>query len=453
MREVNPQPGGKRAIALVGLMLGVGVLYLAQLPGHMRMMNDTLSYFARAHNWLAGRGLNFDDGYVNHPVGYSIILGTMIRAGMDNVYWFIGLNLVALYVGMALMWVYWRRIERFGVAAAAGLGCVCLLSWTMVKHVPMLYTEIVFLALTAGALLLAESAARARWGRRWWLLVLATALVCAAILTRTIAVAMLPALVWAGCGGAPGVGALIRRVRQNRKLLVAVLGAGLLTAAAGLWVIVTSRYFRNLTYRFEIEESPLLRLVHFRLSETGKLLLNMPERLIPESGYFIIYVAGAVFFGLLAVGLWRKRRDWGATEVYVVFTAVLLGIWQSFDTRFWLPVLPFIVGLQWRAVRPWAQRFAAVRWGLAGYATVYALLGLAALGWSLRLTYSGTGYAEKDMFFRPAYRVAYGQADESILRDDNDRRAVNLIRRYDPRTPAALRDERLPIDERGDSSR
>ncbi|MEM6552696.1 MAG: hypothetical protein AAF750_11290 [Planctomycetota bacterium] len=466
----------------LGLMVGMLVVYAAQVPGHMRMMNDTLSYFARTHNLLEGRGLFYDDGFVNHPAGYSVLLAGMIAVGLDSVYWFLAVNVLSLGVGLGLMWVYWRRSDGFGVSASAGLACVFMLSWSTAKHVPMLYTELVFFAVTVAGLLLCEWAMEMRWGRvmggRWWgklgVLTGAAVLLGAAILVRTIAVAALPALVWAGLGGWPGVRGLLRVIGRERLRLAGVIAVGVVVFGGGVYVVVTSRYFENLMYRFRVEEHPLGRLVYFRLQEVGKLVLNVPGRALRATGpgEWLVYPAGVLFFGLAGWGLWLKRWKWTASDVYVVGSAGILAIWQSFDTRFWLPLFPMVLALQWRVVGRWvsgvgevgaaggvgglvasdhvtrsgvgARRW--VRYGLAAYLVVYGVLGLGAIGRSVYLTYTGKGYADRAMFFPEAYRVAYGKAEEDGLRDEKDRRAVNLIRRYDPRTPAELRRRLIPVE-------
>ncbi|MEM9418459.1 MAG: hypothetical protein AAGA25_05290 [Planctomycetota bacterium] len=426
------------------LILCVG--YLLQLPGHARMMNDTLSYFARAHNFMEGRGLNFDDGYVNHPVGYSILLAGMIRTGLGNVWAFIAVNLIALLASLAMLWGHFRGREGLSRPVSAGVLIVFLLSWTVVKHVPMLYTEILFLMLAVATVRIADRAAERRGWSRLILILVALALTVAATLTRTIGVVLIGSVAWSAVGGSAGILPWIDWAKRTRARMIGVVATGGVITVACAAVMMSSRYFENLVYRFRVEESPLLRLLHFRLSEVGKLVLNAPERLVPPSFYFVIYIAGAVFFVLMFMGLYRRRREWGAAEIYVLGTAAVIGIWQSFDTRFWLPALPFILVLQWHGVKPWLARCKPLAWLGVGWLGVYAVLGLAAMGWSTRLTYSGQDYASRDMFFPKAYKVAYGQADMEILNTENQRRAVNIIRLYDPRTPAELRDQMVPLD-------
>lgn len=450
--NANPSDTRKRATRILLVVIaGLLLAYAMQVPGQARMMNDSVSYFLRAHQVLDGQGLAPQHDRIEHPVGYSIMLVGMIRLGMDNVWWFIGLNFVCLCLTLVLLVPICRAVFNLSSHAIALCIACFLLSWTLVKHLPMLYSELLYCALSFVVLWLLVAVGPQRVWAKAGVFILAVVLTAALISVRTIGLAMLPALGWfliQQCGGWIALRDRATRSRASKAvsgvLLLVLLGT--LVYKVGTYDLDSgSRYVRNMVMAYI--ETPIesgLRAIDYRLLEFGKLAVNAPERalrmVLPGKLWQLpVYLMGACVLTLLVVGLWQQRRRLTAVHAYLLGYLALQLPWLSYDARFWLPVMPLMLPVMIEPLRSIQRRFpkAARRVGV-GYGLAYASVGVLACGAGLYLTSLGRGYAEHDIWFSSELKVAYGLAESDDF-EILDLDAVNIIRRYDPYTPAHLR--------------
>ena len=448
----TPADAGRRTLrVLLGLVALLLLAYAVQVLAPMRMMNDSVSYFLRAHQLLLGEGLASNHERVEHPVGYSVLLAGMIHIGMDNLRWFIALNVLCLCVSLALLASIYRR--AFSLSALTSVGCVLffLLSWTLIKHVPMLYSELLYLAISFAILWLLVGARPKRLWIRVGLFLLAAGLTYALIQVRTIGIAMLPALAWyiiQQFGGFAALARCVTRSGVSRGVTLVLVLAALALAGYKLATYDPdsgSRYVRVMAANYA--QQPLqtgLQAIDYRVQEFGKLAINAPERalrrVLPGAVWRVpVYTAGTAVLALLAVGLWSHRRRLTPVHLYLLGYLALQLPWLSFDARFWLPVMPLMLPILLDPLRSiqlrWPKPFRAAR---VVYGIGYATAGALALGLGMYYTALGRGYAEHDLWFRPELMVAYGLAEEDeFTRLDID--AINLVRRYDLHTPGRLR--------------
>ena len=136
----------------------------------------------------------------------------------------------------------------------------------------------------------------------------------------------------------------------------------------------------------------------------------------------------------LAAGIWAARRRLGPAHVYLLAYGAILAIWPYGDARFLLPVIPLLTAVFVEGIAPLMAR----RWarGLAWGAGVWcALLGGAAMAFSIRITLSGDNFpsAYGAGQYSNSYRAAFDQPINMASEFGIIPEVVEVLRRYDPR--------------------
>jgi hypothetical protein len=139
--------------------------------------------------------------------------------------------------------------------------------------------------------------------------------------------------------------------------------------------------------------------------------------------------AGTALLAVTAWALWNRRRSLGPVDGWVVGTLGMILLYPPEHPRFYVPVIPFLIGYCTLAARRMVAPAIAC-------AAVFAVLGLYGLIVSTSLSYAGTDFPERYASGRLAatYRVGWGvprPGDEA----DVDQRALWALRRYDPEPP------------------
>jgi hypothetical protein len=390
-----------RAIALASAL--VAALYLVQLPGPLRLDNDSAIYLRLASSFADGHGLH-PAGIASFPPGLPALLGGLERAGLGEAWAFTFLNVCFLALGLVCA----------GVALRLGLGLsrnaaaiVCLLtavSALAVKNTMLPLSEIPFFGL-ANASVAALAAGRARRAIR--LVVIGVVLAVLACSVRTAGIALLPAVV------------LAFPERRSR------VAAGVTTAiAAVVAVTISPRYLDE--FRDGWNGSPLADLLaelRDLARDVGAAVSNVPVSRVDEFEWILVSV-GALAVLLAGITLWRRRDALGPVDGWLLGCFAVVFAWPADHPRFVLPVLPVLLGACYLALRP---RVLTRAWVL-----FLAVTGTAALVYSVSLAYAGDSFPERyaDGVLAPSYRVAWREphvGDAKLA----DPALVALLRRYD----------------------
>ena len=134
-------------------------------------------------------------------------------------------------------------------------------------------------------------------------------------------------------------------------------------------------------------------------------------------------------------------------SAYLIACCLLILPWPYTDPRFWLHILPFVVVAIVLGVQAVAEKlhcsFAGLPAGLAfAYAVVFCCLGLAALGYSTWITFSGPQFPYRygDGLLRPTYLTGCS----SPASDRTDSRSLHLLRVYEWHCPPAPAADAVP---------
>ncbi len=153
-------------------------------------------------------------------------------------------------------------------------------------------------------------------------------------------------------------------------------------------------------------------------------------------------MVGLLVIVLLAAGLYRRRSQLRAADIYLIacLGGLLLTPWSQ-DARYWIPVLPIIIAALMAEISSWWRQAATVRW--AGYAIcgLYGAMGIIALGYSTRVTFSGAAFPEiyGGGSFAPIYRIVLLH-QPPLPNESFDPEALRVLQRYGGRKTEKLPD-------------
>jgi hypothetical protein len=324
----------------------------------------------------------------------------------------------------------------------------------MIKHITLPLTEPMYIGASFGSLYLAYHARRIHHRGRWAWFAGAALLAVLAYQTRTIGLMLFPALGLAVFFH-PSHASFTARLARNGKKLSGFLVLGLMAlTAAGVLLSGTSwfqsqfvspdSYFQSMLARFQAHSpAGFLRTnLSYRALEAGELSLNAPQNKFPAVTP-LYYVAGiltwlAVLIGMVQLMAGKKARI--LFYYFLPYTGILL-IWPYYDARFWLPVMPVMALAVWTFV----SRLGKVVMAGRIYLGLYLAVGLVALGYSTRLTFSGEQFSERfgDGTLKMSYRYAQG-SDLPVDTTALDPLAVRLLEAFDPASQEAAEAGRHP---------
>jgi 4-amino-4-deoxy-L-arabinose transferase-like glycosyltransferase len=415
--------GGIASVVLVGV-------YALQVETPLRLNTDSVVYLSIARSLSTGHGL---PAHADFPPGLPALYAVLDLAGIGRSWAIVALNVAFLALAVATTILIYRRALGIGREASVFLACGLLLSYVLVKHAALVVSDVPFLGVSSAALALFTVAAHERSGRRFVALALGLGLAVAATTIRTAGIALAPAALVAALEAARA-GVPLRGWLRTRGAAI-VLACCALAGAFSALALSSSRYFANASVGYG--QTTLRSELAGHLRNVGEIGANIPETRLPHVVHPLLVPVGLVVITVLCVGLWRGRRRAEPAQAFALAYLVLVFVWPYTDARFWIPLIPLAIGYAYVAVRPILRHRAAVV--LAGaYVAVFAVLGLAALAYDTRLSYSGARFPDlygsdaAGVTLQPTYRVAFGEAqpgDETLVNP----RALAVLRHWEAR--------------------
>lgn len=422
----------RRTTFIIGGLMALCVIYVLQLFSPLRLNTDSIVYLTMATSAADGQGFLAFGRTDIFPQGYPALLSVVIRAGLGHSWTFIAINLIALGVGLYCGFKLLRH--RVGIDAAAGMCSLMLLSFITIKYTPQAIADIVFFATMMVALLSIARIPDATGRERVRATVLALAATAAAIYVRTLGVALLAALVWT-LWHEFQIGGTVRSKIAGTRRIVLWMGVAIATAAF-LFVALRSRYAVELANNYL--SWGILGVIHFALiskpTEWGELILNLPHGRLPGSSSYLVWPVG--FVGLVCMGrlLLRRWGSLGAIDAFLVVYILILFVYPAQQPRYWMPILLLLAWKIYEALtsirRDRVRRVTHLL--VCGYLLWYTTVGVVALAYSTRLTFSGDEFPYRygDGTLGYTYEVAFeGTGDVEQVRSD----AMKLLVRYEPR--------------------
>ncbi len=395
----------RAALAFAAGLLVLGALYVAAIDEVAGLYVDDAWYLVLARALATGRGFTLDNAPVAgvlpfYPPGFPALLAPLVAAAPDfpaNVP-LLKLASVAAVLGAAcVLRAYFRRVRGTSPAVASGLALLAIAAPGLHFLVTgAVMAEGAFVLAQAAALLLVERLAaddatpRATFARG----TLAGVVVAAAVLVRTMGVALYPA----------AVAYLLLRRRAHAALGVALAGGALL----GGWQAYAALHAPTPEQQALVNDAIAWPYTeHFWARYAGHAefgtatLRDVPTRVARQAADLATRTVGVLYaepvldrlripgpigvaascalaaLTLLGFAL-AVRRGVGVAELYVPATLALLLLWPFPVYRHLLPLLPLlaayvVAGAGWTAARLARSERAAARARVACVALLVAV--------------------------------------------------------------------------------
>jgi hypothetical protein len=414
---------------LTGAFVVLCLAYLIQLASPLRLNTDATSFLTLASSFLDGQGFVIDGRPTHFPVGYPLMVVALERSGLACSASIIGINLLMLALACASTAYLLRRSFQLQTDVIVFIGILTLLCWVIVKHATLPQSDLPYFGFAMACL------ATLTWSidqpplRRTLGIGIGVTLMIAAILVRTVGIALVPAVVLSclprtGWEKLPG---WFRRYPARSASLFVLL----MSAVAGGCVAVTqTRYFKEML----AEWVGWGELAQFRLVDWGEMVVNTSIAKLPGTLQTIVCIAGGIGALVVCCGALRRARL-EIVDSYALTYAAILTVWPYRDARFWMQIFPILAAYSWLAY----ERFADRKWirrAATAYVAAFCLMGGVALIYSSRISLSGERFP--DLYgggvYRDSYRASSGTQAEATSENKNvDFQLVQLIKRYGSR--------------------
>jgi hypothetical protein len=359
------------------------------------------------------------------PYGYTGLLIALSKMGILNGFFIVLVNFIYLLLGIWFV----QKIFREQLSPFL-FYCIVLFSWTVIKFSAHPLSEMQYIFFSCASLYCFHLYTKQN-GYKW--MILAFLLGILTMLTRTVGISLIPALVL-------GVmyqhrTEISRIIRKNKLVLIAIL-----VVLAGLAFF--AKYLKVLDYTSLLKSSMGQGLGSFfgenlknHLQELGEVFLNMP------ASKLMSYLPGAagpalfIVFGL-AVLVWffwtlfaRRSAIPFYIKMYLLFYSFIIINWPYYDPRFWVPVLPLIVAVLLQtpfSSKPWLRSLSKV------YLGVYLMLGIFAAVYSLKTGLNKEEFAKKQAngVYRNEYETYFFGKPLSDTAVHLDQNVVDILNKY-----------------------
>lgn len=431
----------RSAIRAAGLLLtAVSIPYAVASVSPLRLSGDEIVYLSMARAFATGVRYT---GVTGFPVGYPWMLALLDRVGLGTASAFVVLNLVFLAAGLTAAYALFRRSFGFGRAASL-LACgATLLVHDVIAVTAMPSSDAPFFGISMVCVFLLASSARLSGKRAAVAITAAGLLAAAAFEVRTIGVALAPTFAFA-CLKRADLRLALHRMFDRRPLATASGVFGLLAVlAVALYEAILRTGYPGLISRDATWIGPV-SYTRRQLTALGELATNTSSSSahVPTWFHPVLAPAGFALIAFVVLGAWKRRRL-AVPDVFALSIALVLLVWLEPAARLWMPAVPMLLAYGVLAVRSLA-RFRVLLVASVLYGLVFAAAGTAYLGNSVRLSFSGSDFAERwpdqNPVLRATYEVAYGRATIAEVGAVNAR-ALAVLRCYDPQAAALARSD------------
>lgn len=359
------------------------------------------------------------------PYGYTALLITLSKLGILNAFFIAFVNCLFLFAG-----VYFVQKIFKGLVHPYLLFVVVLFNWTVIKFAAHPLSEMQYIFFSCTSLYCFHLYTQKK-SYGW--LALAFVFSIFTVLTRTVGVSLLPALM---LGVLYQHRAEIGRIIRKNKLLITGCIIALVVLAFFAKQLKIGDYTGLLNERLGNGLGSFIGVnLQNHLRELGEVLVNLPsgkllEYLPPSAGMALFIALGAGTLLWLLYALFAKNSQIPFyIKMYLLFYSFIILNWPYYDPRFWVPVLPLLVAV---LLRTPFNRWPWLKWLSRIYLSVYIALGVFAAAYALKLGFNKAAFAQKQAngVYRNEYETYFfgkPQSDTATMLDQN---VEQILKKY-----------------------
>ncbi|WP_127133108.1 hypothetical protein [Pseudoflavitalea rhizosphaerae] len=426
MTSIQPTPGSGNTRVLRGLFTVMAIAYLAACftPLHIHFdsiryynIKDCLEYGCPPDSFAATDYL---------PYGYTALLIGLSKLGILNGFFIVLVNCIYLFFGIWFV----QKIFKEQLSPFLFYSLV-LFNWTVIKFSTHPLSEMQYIFFSCSSLYCFHLYTKQK-GYKW--LILAFLLGFLTLLTRTVGISLIPALVL-------GVvyqhrAEISRIIRKNKLVIVAIIVVLAILAFFAKQLKIMDYTSLLKTSMGKGAGSFFAENLKNHLQELGEVFVNMPASKLMG---FLPGATGPVLFVILGVAvlvwflwiLFAKRSSIPFyIKMYLVFYAFIIINWPYYDPRFWVPVLPLIIAVVMQTPfnsRPWLKLLSKA------YLVFYLVLGIIAAIYSLKTGLNKEEFAKKQAngVYRNEYETHFFGKPLSDTAVHLDQNVVDILNKYD----------------------
>lgn len=402
------------------LLILIGIFYCFQLVSPLRINTDAYRLLSMAVSASEDKGYLVDGCTDQFPIGYPFLVRMLLMAGIGDSGSLAALNLLFYAVGLCVLWVWSRSLADRSLSLIVVLWVVS--SWVLIKHASIPLTEAGYFGLSLAALYCLKNFLNFPLKNAWKWFIASIFLIYLSLQFRTTGITLLPTAAVTAILH-PGFHPFWINFGIYRSKIIATLALVFIVSCAILIFIIQNdwfvsqflakgSYFKSMLGYFDRLGAlgVFNQNLEFRVREMGEIVLNFPENkaLILRPAY---YLAGSAGWALIAAGsIWLWRRKFFPIVAYLIFYLVLMMMWPSYDARFWIPLLPIFSLAVWGWLSELTPNRKLIRFGCLAVMGCHILIGLVALSFSTRISFSGKNMSEyfgeksTQMTYREAFR-------------------------------------------------
>lgn len=402
------------------------ILYSIQIFSPLRLRTDPISYFTLAISFSDTGNFFIHDQPSRFPDGYPFLNSIMEKAGISNSGFLIGINILSLLTGFCFLFKILN--EHFKFALSHNL-IVCLLSslsFSFVKYFTLPIPDFIYFGLSLLILYLLTKYEKSPVSGKLIVSVFTISLISILFEFRTVGFALVFPMIWFWIPKEIRFSDLIKKIH-----FVWFIGFG-------IFLIGLTFFISKLTYfseGFQIFKGKgaanyFFSLLNFRMTEFGELFINFPSTNIPNQIMILVAGTGLIIISILLVSFVKSVKYLGIIEIYLISYIAVILFWPYYDTRFWIPVFPFLVAYM---IKNYSNDQNTALWKkrmISGYLSLYILLGFSGLIYTSRITFSGNRFPDVYNFdrLRPTYKYVFRneKVDSSLIDWD----AEKILRRF-----------------------
>ena len=394
---------------LITIILAIG--YGLQLFTPIRLQYDSVTLLSVADSVAHGGSYLFQGQPTVFPPGYPSIIAVFLRFGLSYTMILVALNLVFIVAGLFAAFRLFKNQWPFGKVPTA----ICIFtafSFIFIRHATIAATDLCFFGVSIWTLLVLRSISESHLGRALVLRIIASwVMAVAAISVRRVGLALVPALIWS-LASHPEIKNYIRRcsIRGKTTAVVTILFLACIT----VFIVKTTSTIRDRhadSAMFNNER----QIITCRLGELAQLAFNavgytdldegrgyVASVKLPKGLDSILPGIGGLIVGIVLFGI--SKTKFTSTEVYVLSYLAIIFAWPYYDTRFWLPVIPFVIGYSVVTLKQVSGKRISRKLVYA-YSYVFCGIGLWWLVASTSITFSGRNFP--NVYLEGYYHLTY----------------------------------------------